>query len=153
DRAHRAPRATRRPLRAARRMDAPTGRGLTGVFPFVRGARALLLTLRERRTAGPAGPAEPTPEEVLAVPQSELPAASVLSEDEELRQALVVAEERAAGATAAVPDEWRDSARNLVHYLALRRLDVRDLQDRLAAFGLSSLGRAEAQVLPTVDLV
>jgi pyruvate kinase len=43
------------------------------------------------------------------------------------------------------------SARNLVHYLALRRRDVRDLQERLARAGLSSLGRAESHVLANVD--
>jgi pyruvate kinase len=45
------------------------------------------------------------------------------------------------------------SARNLVHYLALRRQDLRDLQDRLAAVGLSSLGRAEPAVADTLDAV
>ncbi len=48
---------------------------------------------------------------------------------------------------------YRDSARNLLHYLALRRRDLRPLQIRLTALGLSSLGRAEAQVLATVDAV
>jgi len=47
----------------------------------------------------------------------------------------------------------RDSARNLLDYLALRRHDVRALQERLAALGLSSLGRAEAHVAATVDAV
>jgi pyruvate kinase len=46
-----------------------------------------------------------------------------------------------------------ESARNLLHYLALRRRDLRPLQRRLAAFGLSSLGRAEPHVLGTVDAV
>jgi pyruvate kinase len=35
------------------------------------------------------------------------------------------------------------SALNLAHYLALRRRDVRPLQRRLMALGLSSLGRSE----------
>src|SRR5262249_33423522 len=48
---------------------------------------------------------------------------------------------------------YRDSARNLLHYLALRRHDLRPLQLRLAALGLSSLGRAESHVLATVDAV
>jgi pyruvate kinase len=48
---------------------------------------------------------------------------------------------------------YRDSARNLQHYLALRRRDLRPLQHRLAALGLSSLGRAESHVLATVDAV
>lgn len=47
----------------------------------------------------------------------------------------------------------RPSAANLLHYLALRRHDVRDLQLDLAGLGLSSLGRAEAHVLATLDAV
>jgi pyruvate kinase len=45
------------------------------------------------------------------------------------------------------------SARNLLHYLALRRHDIRDLQQRLARAGLSSLGRSEPHVLVTLDRV
>lgn len=45
------------------------------------------------------------------------------------------------------------SARNLLHYLAVRRQDLRPLQLRLAELGLSSLGRAESHVLATVDTV
>jgi len=48
---------------------------------------------------------------------------------------------------------YRQSARNLVHYLAFRRRDLRALQLRLAALGLSSLGRAESHVLATVNAV
>ncbi len=42
-------------------------------------------------------------------------------------------------------------AENLSHYLALRGYDLTDLQYRLAAHGLSSLGRSEAHVLPSLD--
>ncbi|MDR3635088.1 MAG: pyruvate kinase [Isosphaeraceae bacterium] len=52
-----------------------------------------------------------------------------------------------------VHPDYRESARNLLHYLALRRRDLRPLQLRLAALGLSSLGRAESHVLATVDAV
>jgi pyruvate kinase len=48
---------------------------------------------------------------------------------------------------------YRKSAENLLHYLSLRHHDVRPLQEKLAAFGLSSLGRSEAHVLATVDAV
>src|SRR5271166_3679432 len=47
----------------------------------------------------------------------------------------------------------REGARNLAHYIALRRNDIRDLQEKLTANGLSSLGRAEADVLGAVDAV
>ncbi|MCX7087302.1 MAG: pyruvate kinase, partial [Methylococcales bacterium] len=43
------------------------------------------------------------------------------------------------------------SATNLAHYLALRQFDLRHLQVRLSQAGLSSLGRAEASVLCTLD--
>ncbi|HEX5883584.1 MAG TPA: pyruvate kinase [Pyrinomonadaceae bacterium] len=45
------------------------------------------------------------------------------------------------------------SARNLLHYLSLRRRDLRPLQDQLAAQGLSSLGRAESHVKASVDTI
>ncbi len=50
-------------------------------------------------------------------------------------------------------DLHRQSARNLVHYIALRRHDIRDLQEKLTENGLSSLGRAEADVLGAIDAV
>lgn len=43
------------------------------------------------------------------------------------------------------------SALNLAHYLELRRSDLRPLQERLAAAGLSSLGRGEAHVDATLS--
>jgi len=45
------------------------------------------------------------------------------------------------------------SARNLLQYLALRRHDLRPLQDPLARLGLSSLGRCEDHVQASVDAV
>ena len=48
---------------------------------------------------------------------------------------------------------YRVSAHNLLHYLALRRRDVRALQTQLTELGLSSLGRAEAHVLATLEAV
>ncbi len=45
------------------------------------------------------------------------------------------------------------SARNLIHYLALRQHDIRLLQAQLAELGLSSLGRTEAHVLASVEAV
>jgi len=45
------------------------------------------------------------------------------------------------------------SAKNLLHYLSLRQHDIRPLQQRLSLLGLSSLGRAESCVLPTLNAV
>lgn len=52
-----------------------------------------------------------------------------------------------------LPAVRRQSARNLVHYMAMRDRDLRPLQMQLAALGLSSLGRAESQALPAVEAV
>ena len=49
--------------------------------------------------------------------------------------------------------ERKKSACNLLHYIALRGEDLRDLQDRLAVMGLSSLGRSESHVLYNLDAV
>jgi pyruvate kinase len=60
----------------------------------------------------------------------------------------------------ALLDEWQPAitrpsflpaAHNLACYLALRRRDLRPLQQRLAVRGLSSLGRSEAHVLATLN--
>ena len=42
----------------------------------------------------------------------------------------------------AVHAQYRESARNLVHYLAPREDDMRDIQEVVATLGLSSLDRA-----------
>src|SRR5688572_4524563 len=52
-----------------------------------------------------------------------------------------------------VHPNYRDSAENLLHYIALRSCDLRSLQMRLASAGLSSIGRAESHVLSAVDAV
>lgn len=54
---------------------------------------------------------------------------------------------------ASVAAYYRSSARNIVHYWAIRQCDLRDLQTRLGAFGLSSLGRSESHVQATLRLV
>jgi len=69
---------------------------------------------------------------------------------EEVRASLLDAEAR-------VPlvgfGRCRESARNLVHYLALRQFDLRSVQNELAELGLSSLGRAESHVLHNLESV
>jgi pyruvate kinase len=48
-------------------------------------------------------------------------------------------------------DSYAESARNLTCYLALRRRDLRSLQIDLMRRGLSSLGRSEGRVMPSLD--
>src|SRR5918993_1921807 len=78
---------------------------------------------------------------------------SVRSELITIRSDMFEAEERFFSDCNDIPEARRESARNLVHYLALRKRDLRLLQDQLAAMGLSSLGRAESQALANVQAV
>ncbi len=57
------------------------------------------------------------------------------------------------GQLEAVHEVHRRSVENLAHFVALRGVDLRSLQDDLSALGLSSLGRSEAHVAATVDAV
>lgn len=50
-------------------------------------------------------------------------------------------------------EEFKESAKNLAYYVALRRRDIRDLQEKLSQWGLSSLGRTEAKVLPQLNML
>lgn len=52
-----------------------------------------------------------------------------------------------------VRKEYEDSARNLAYYMAFRKKDMRDLQERLIPWGISSLGRLEADVPGTLNAV
>ena len=76
---------------------------------------------------------------------------SLLAEVQALRQDVEKkgAELRAEWGVAA--EKAASRAVNLSHYLALRGRDLIDLQLRLAARGLSSLGRSEAKVIQTLD--
>ncbi len=49
--------------------------------------------------------------------------------------------------------QFLPSARNLAHYIAFRRYDLRELQEQLMPLGLSSLGRCEARVMENLDAV
>jgi pyruvate kinase len=78
---------------------------------------------------------------------------ALLRELSAIRAALVADAQLQSQRLAAVHPHYRDSARNLLHYLSLRRRDLRPLQRRLSRLGLSSLGRSESHVLATVDAV
>ncbi|NUP06574.1 MAG: hypothetical protein HOW73_11000 [Polyangiaceae bacterium] len=70
-----------------------------------------------------------------------------------LREGLLDAEHRHAALIDERGEESALSVRNFVHYLALRRSDVRPLQVDLARLGLSSLGRSESHVLSNIDAI
>ena len=77
----------------------------------------------------------------------------VLRELTAIRSDMVAEEVKFQSRLNEVHPNYRENARNLLHYLPLRRRDLRPLQLRLATLGLSSLGRAESHVLATVDAV
>jgi pyruvate kinase len=52
-----------------------------------------------------------------------------------------------------VDPSYSASARNFAHYLALRHVDRRPLQESLDQIGVSALGRAESDVLANLDKV
>jgi pyruvate kinase len=79
--------------------------------------------------------------------------ADMLEALRDLRAEMVAAADADTERLQAVHEHFRDSARNLLHYLAFRRHDLRPLQGQLARLGLSSLGRAESHVLAAVDAV
>jgi pyruvate kinase len=68
-----------------------------------------------------------------------------------LRTAMLELEQSGAEHLATAAPTFKESARNLLHYLALRARDVRPLQDTLAELGLSSLGRCESHALASVE--
>jgi len=77
----------------------------------------------------------------------------ILKELSAIRAEMVAAPDVSRPRLDEVHSNYRESARNFLQYLALRRHDLRPLQLRLAALGLSSLGRAESHVLAAVDAV
>jgi pyruvate kinase len=72
---------------------------------------------------------------------------------EELWRAVLAAAQEHGDSCEAAALPMRESALNLVHYLAVRRHDIRVLQDELARLGLSSLGRMEAHVMASLQAV
>ena len=75
----------------------------------------------------------------------------LLPEVTALRDEAVAAEARYSGELAGLDDGRRDSARNLIHYLTVRKHDIRQLQVDLLSLGLSSLGIIEPHVLGSLD--
>lgn len=79
--------------------------------------------------------------------------ALLLDELTALRDDLVTSENGFASILQLVNEQHQAGAINLIHYLGLRRKDVRPLQEKLATAGLSSMGRAESHVLPNLQAI
>ncbi|MCR4298561.1 MAG: pyruvate kinase [Gallionella sp.] len=81
------------------------------------------------------------------------PFASLLEELEILQRELMELEQLSATTLQRSNPLHLASAVNLMHYLGLRRRDMRPLQERLAAVGLSSLGRMESHVSTNLNAI
>lgn len=78
---------------------------------------------------------------------------TLLEKLQKLRQRMLDAENSRQEFLLHAHPQNRESLRNLIHYLAMRRDDIHDLQLELAALGLSSLGRSEGFVLDNINRV
>jgi pyruvate kinase len=87
----------------------------------------------------------------MSAEPSMLPPGDLLAALRQLRTAALQQELAHAERIAALPAARQASARNLLHYLAVRQVDLRPLQLRLAQLGLSSLGSMETHVLAALD--
>ena len=106
-------------------------------------------TLSRPQRRSPSTTARVTPQDI----RRDVAAASALRAVEELRRAALAFESEFAEALSRSPPVRRESLRNLLHYLAVRRHDVREVQYMLARLGLSSLGRMESHVLASLNAV
>jgi pyruvate kinase len=85
--------------------------------------------------------------------QRESSAVAIVTELEQIRQSCLSAEREFAETIATACAQSKASVRNLLHYLAFRTYDLRELQPKLASMGLSSLGRAESSILAGIEAV
>lgn len=84
--------------------------------------------------------------------QAEL-ADQLLDEIRVLDQACLIQEATCQTELAQIHPAFRESARNLLHYLAVRQHDIRHLQRELALLGLSSFGLLETHVQFSLNVV
>jgi len=87
------------------------------------------------------------------MPQDKKLYTGLIAQLDALHASALALEQKFAPTTAQVHPRFKKSAQNLLHYLALRHHDIRQLQESLAQLGLSSLGRAEGHVLASLQAV
>ena len=109
------------------------------------------LAPRTRKAAGPDPEAYTHPDESAEL--DDLLFADLISRLNELQRDMRSGWVRLRRELRHIPPSNRESAKNLVHYLALRRHDIRELQNQLARNGISSLGRSESHVMSNINKV
>ena len=75
----------------------------------------------------------------------------LIQELEKMRTAMREAEESATSFLETLHANYQESGRNLVHYLTLRRFELRPIQESLSALGISSIGHSERYTLYQCD--
>ncbi len=81
------------------------------------------------------------------------PVGTLLEGLERLQRLMLQAENDHQDILVSLPAEQRTACSNLLHYLALRSEDIRDLQRRLHVAGLSSLASAESHILAQLSAI
>ncbi|MBI3993025.1 MAG: pyruvate kinase [Candidatus Lambdaproteobacteria bacterium] len=79
--------------------------------------------------------------------------AALIQDLSALRDELLASETRYGRRLKHIHPSHSADASNLLHYVRLRRHDLRALQDRLTQLGLSSLGRSEPHVMASLEAV
>ena len=77
----------------------------------------------------------------------------VLADLKALRKAIVANEQRFQALFEDLHPDNLINAKNLLHYLTLRTIDIRDLQDKLHSLGLSSLSISESHILGQINAI
>jgi pyruvate kinase len=77
----------------------------------------------------------------------------VLASTRDLRDRALRFENSHAAELRDVETQFRESARNLLHYLSIRQQDIRSIQRDLHSLGLSSLGLIESHTLASLNAV
>lgn len=81
------------------------------------------------------------------------PIGSMIQQLEVIRSDMLTLESQAEPLLKHLAAHRQASGRNLLHYIALRRHDIRELQEQLVLQGLSSLGRCESFVMANLETV
>jgi pyruvate kinase len=77
----------------------------------------------------------------------------LLEQLEQIQVAAIESEKKYEKKISKINQQNQKSALNLIHYLALRNQDIRELQDTLGQLGISRLGRAESHVMASIVAV
>lgn len=76
-----------------------------------------------------------------------IPITPLIRQIEIIREKMIAEEWSSSAMLNDLEPHYRDSARNLLHYLILRSFDLRDLQENLSSLGISSIGHSERYTL------